>query len=356
MPQPEFPIPSQLRMLAPGASSTAGEREVAAGGHGPRFEQRIVETICLPLLAHVPERVHPNAISLTTHVIAWLTAGLAVLSLELEGPARSLTLLGAAAGTLLSMIGDCLEVFQGQRSGRRDRRSVLLGRWLDAVIVPLTALTVTVALDLAAPWVVLVGLTATMIYHGQLLLEHQSGRFVAPEPATGIEARFGISLGFAAVAVLLLWVDASARWLQLAFSLVALAAVVIQLRCNLFYYRKLEAWLRPHLGFVALGLSLGALYLAGAIDRIGFAITLTFCSFRICGSYALASAVGRAYDGRDRGLWLLLAVAALATLGSSPWPQLASVPPVCGNLLCLYALYRNVAEFARDTRSPSAQP
>ncbi|MBW2531456.1 MAG: hypothetical protein JRI55_08240, partial [Deltaproteobacteria bacterium] len=60
------------------------------------FEPILIEKVCEPLLRLVPERVHPNTISLLAHVVCWTTAAMATLS-PYGGPIGQPLLLAAAA-------------------------------------------------------------------------------------------------------------------------------------------------------------------------------------------------------------------------------------------------------------------
>ena len=98
----------ELSADAPGVEA-AGEPTtgfVAEGGG--RVERLIISTLCQPIVTRIPASVRPNTISVVTHLIGWLTAGLAVLSPHLPQPMRSLALAAAGVAMLASMIGDCL--------------------------------------------------------------------------------------------------------------------------------------------------------------------------------------------------------------------------------------------------------
>src|SRR5262245_61013990 len=87
----------------------AAQRDSMVVTSGSKIEQRIIEWLCQPVLGHIPRSVHPNTISLVNHVVSWVTAILAVGSVRLDQPYKSLALAGAGIGMLLAMIGDCLD-------------------------------------------------------------------------------------------------------------------------------------------------------------------------------------------------------------------------------------------------------
>ncbi len=59
---------------------------------------------------------------------------------------RALALIGAGVGMLLSMIGDSLDGMHARRTDQCSKLGEMMDHWLDAIIVPLTTLGITVAL------------------------------------------------------------------------------------------------------------------------------------------------------------------------------------------------------------------
>lgn len=324
------------------ASAGSGFVPTSAG----RFEEVIIRTLCEPVLVRLPSSLKPNTISLVTHVIAWATAALAIGSVQLPAKWKSAALVGAGVGTLLQMIGDCLDGMHARRTGQCSKLGEMMDHWLDANVVPLSTLGITLALGMD-PWaLVLVNATATMVYQAQLTLYHDTGDFLVPDTTSGVEAQFGLSLGYCAVAALFFFVDRDALWLDISLAVVAVIGVYVQMRCNWFYYRKLGKHVTGHLMFAGYLFAFGGLYLWGAMDLAGFVVTLIFTSFRVSGSYVLRTLLKHPYDGVDVGLILApLAIAGvymwLPNMAIAGTPLLSALPWLAGS----YLLIRNLMDF-----------
>jgi phosphatidylglycerophosphate synthase len=320
---------------------------------GSKFEPLLVKTLCEPILPHIPASVHPNTISLITHAIAWVTALLAVGSVYLAPLPRAMALIGAGVGMFLAMLGDCLDGLHARRTNQCSKLGELMDHWLDAIIVPLATVGITCALEMP-PWaMVAVNVTAAMIYNAQLVLYHHSGRFIHPEPATGAEGQFGLSLGYIAIAGFFYYFDRHQAWIDMAFTALAVAGVFVQMRCNYFYYPKLGKLIVGHLWFVGLGFAFGALYLLGAIELHVFLAALVFTSFRLSGTYVLKTLVKEPYNGGDLGI--VAFVAALFAVHFAVRPAALggtlSVENLLAILACGYAIARNFVDFARRYRT-----
>jgi phosphatidylglycerophosphate synthase len=275
---------------------------------------------------------------------------------------RFLALMGAGVGMFLAMIGDCLDGMHARRTSQCSRLGEMMDHWLDAIIVPLATIGMTYALQMQ-PWaIVAVNVTAAMIYHGQLVLYHHTGRFIHPEPTNGVEAQFGSSLGYVGIGVLFYFTPRDQPWLDMTIAGIALLGIFVQMRCNWFYYVRLGRRIDRHLIFVAMCGALGALYLVGAIDAYAFGCALVFTSFRISGSYVLFTILGRRYGGSDLGIAAFL-VAAGAAHALRPGALLdagaftLSAAEVVVYVACTYMLARNMIDFARhyDKLKPSAR-
>ena len=299
-------------------------------------------------MPHIPRGFTPNAISLTTHAVAWVTAILALWSVYLAPFAKAMALIGAGIGMFISMIGDCVDGLHARRTNQTSKLGELMDHWLDAIIVPLVTVGITSALQMPAWANVAVNITAAMVYNAQLVLYHHTGKFVHPEPATGAEAQFGVSLGYIAMAGFFYYVDRDQPWLDMAFSALALAAFVVQLRCSYFYYPKLGRALGEHFWFVGLCGGFGALYLMGALERHVFLFTVVFTSFRICGTYVLNTITKAPFNGRDLGL-LAFIVAIFAAHFALPDAMVgpASLPNALAVAACVYAIARNLIDLRR---------
>jgi phosphatidylglycerophosphate synthase len=343
-------MPPQLSMSMrrDAAEPDAQAAAVPAPALTSHFEERIVRWLCQPVLPYIPRSVHPNTISLINHGMSWMTAILAVVSVHLPSPYRSLALAGAGLGMLLSMIGDCLDGMHARATDQCSKLGEMMDHWLDAIVVPLVVLGASLALEME-PWAIAaVNVTATMVYNSQLVLYHHTGKFVHPEPATGMEAQFGLSLGYVAYGALLYFVDRDQLWLDYAVLGIALLGLYVQMRCNGFYYVRLGKLMRHHLVFVGLLSAFGALYLLGALDLYAFALCLIFTSFRVCGTYVLFTIVKRPYGGGDLGVVAFLAAIAGAHFLLPPLALGAlTLQTLLPYLACAYMLARNLIDFSR---------
>jgi ethanolaminephosphotransferase len=329
---------------------------VAETGFQPQsessLEQAIIGRICQPILDRVPRSIHPNTLSLVTHLAAWLTAASAYVSAQLAGLNRALALAGAGAGTFCVMVGDCLDGMQARRTNRCSKLGEMLDHWLDAMGVPLVTLGLVSALQLD-PWLAAaVHITNTMIYNGQLVLFHHSGKFVHPG-TTGVDAQLGVSLGYLAAGALFYFVDRQTRWVDLFIMLMGILAIGVQLRLNLFYYVRLRGLIAHHLLFVLLCGGVAALYLVGAMERPAFLLAIVFLSFRITGGYVQATIVGRRFSGFDSIAALgILALGATHYLLAPIELELAGIgiqiQPLLPYCLCAYLVGRNLVEFALE--------
>ena len=313
---------------------------------GSKIEERIVQWLCQPLLRHIPRSVHPNTISLVTHSICWITAILAVASVRLPQPYKSAALVATGICMLTSMIGDCLDGMHARNTDQCSKLGEMMDHWLDAIIVPLVVLGASLALEME-PWAIaLVNVTATMVYHGQLVLYHHTGKFVHPEPATGMEAQFGLSMGYVGLAALYWFVDRHQPWLDVAIGGIAVLGLYIQARCNLFYYVRLGKLMRYHLTFVAMCSAFGLLYYLGAIDLYAFALALTFVSFRICGTYVLFTIVKRHFNGNDWGVFAWLAAMFAGMLVPPVMLGPFSLQALLPYFASVYMVARNLYDFS----------
>jgi phosphatidylglycerophosphate synthase len=249
---------------------------------------------------------------------------------------------------LVSMIGDCLDGMHARRTHQTSKLGEMMDHWLDAIIVPLVTIGASMALQME-PWVIAgVNLMVAMVYHAQLVLYHHTGKFVHPEPASGVEGQFGVSVGYVGMAALFYFVQRNAPWLDVALIALGALAMVVELKCSAFYYTKAGFRMDRHLVFVGMGAGLCALYLGGIIDVYAFLLVLVFASFRISGSYVLFTIVKRPYAGTDHGITLFIAAMAGAhfalpgaTVGSLP------LPSALAYVACAYMFGRNMMDFGR---------
>lgn len=343
-------MPSELELSADSQPTVAGQR--IDGGFvaqsGGRVERLVISTLCQPIARRIPAGVHPNTISVITHMICWATAALAVLSTHMASPLRSLALAGAGAAMLASMIGDCLDGMHARRTGQTSKLGEMMDHWLDTLVVPLVAVGMSFAVEMP-PWgIAATCITAAMVYHAQLVLYHHTGDFLHPDTTTGVEAQLGISIGYVALAIFFYFVDPADPWVRKGVAALAISATVVQLRINGFYFARLGRWIGPVLNFAAMGLAAGGLLLAGAMDIHAFALLIVFISFRVCGSYVLFTIVGKPFGGNDWGLWALLAMMAGSHVWSSPIDAGAGIAlDMLPWLTCAYVALRNAIDFQK---------
>jgi hypothetical protein len=337
--QPELSMPMQ--------DKAASQRNFFPAT-GSKFEPLLIKTLCEPLLPYIPARVHPNTISLVKHGVVWTTALLAFASVTLTPLGRALALIGAGIGMFASMIGDCLGSLHARRTHQSTQLSVMMDYWLDALVVPLAAAGIAVALQMPAWAMVTVTVTAAMIYNAQLVLYHHSGEFVHPEPVTGIEGQFGLSIGYIVLAGLLYCVDRRHAWLDMAVAALAVGTSIVQLRCSLFYYSKLGRALKEHLWFVASCAGFAAAFLLRAIDLRFFLLAIVFTSFRICGTYVIRTLMKEPYDGRDFSLLAFIAAIFVVHFGMKPAPLGAlRLTNMLAALSCAFVIARNLQDLSR---------
>ena len=345
-------MPHELSMqMRERAAQAVEERDTMAVATGSRFEQRIIEWLCEPLLARIPASVHPNTISVVTHVIAWMTAVLAVSSVHMPPPQRSIALVLAGFGMLMSMIGDSLDGMHARRTNQCSKLGEMMDHWLDAIIVPLTTIGITLALEMPMWAIAIVNITGAMVYHGQLVLYHHTGKFIHPEPATGMEAQLGLSVGYVGLAGLFYFVPRGQPWLDMAIAALAVFGIYVELRCNWFYYVRLGKLMRYHAVFVGLTGGFGALYLMHAIDLYAFVLALVCTSFRISGTYVLSTIVHRRFNGNDLGVvgfLVALFAAHVALPGAALGPF--ALQAALAYSACAYMVARNMIDFSRHYR------
>jgi phosphatidylglycerophosphate synthase len=312
-----------------------------------KFELAVVERLCRPVLSIVPLSVHPNTLSLLTHVVVWITGAFAVVAHHLEQPWHSLTLVGAGVGTLCSMIGDSLDGMQARRTDRCSRLGEMMDHWLDAFAVPMVTLGLCAALQLPAWLTAAVHITNSMIYNSQLVLYHHSSRFVHTK-TSGVDAQVGVSAGYLVFAALFYLIDRGDYWFDLGILLFACTAVLIQVKLNVFYYARLKGLALHTLPFVLTCGGFAALHIAGAIDQLAFLLAVVLVSFRITGGYVLHTILGLRYRGIDLGIAALI-VATGALHAAAPSARVAGVSVVGAlpYLSCIYMAARSLIDFAR---------
>ena len=270
------------------------------------FEPWLIKNICEPVLKYVPLSVAPNSISLAGSFACWLMATLAYISTELTGAYKLAALLGAGAFMMVSMVADCLDGMQARRTNRCSKLGEMMDHWLDSAHVPLVTVGLCLALE-PRPWaVVLIHITNTMIYNGQLVLYHHRGRFVHANTG-GPEAEFGVAIGYVGIGLLFGIFGRHNIYMDVGVLIASVIAIYTQMKINYFYYARLKKDVIHHLPFVLLCGGFGALYLTGAITQLAFLLCVVFCSFRITGGYVQYTILGRRFSGMDWGIaaWIV---------------------------------------------------
>jgi phosphatidylglycerophosphate synthase len=341
-------MPSDLSMQMP---DKAAERRFFAES-GSKFEPFVIKTLCEPILPHLPASLHPNTISLMTHGVVWVTALLAVSSVHMSRLGQAMALIAAGIGMFFSMLGDCLDGLHARRTNQCTKLGEMMDHWLDAIVVPLAVVGITCALQLPPVSIVAVTITATMVYNAQLVLYHHTGRFIHPDTANGVEGQFGLSLGYIAIAGFFYYIDRHQPWLDMAFAALAIAGVIVQMRCNYFYYPKLGRTVLEHAYFVVALSGFGALYLLDVIGLYFYLAALVFTSFRISGTYVLKTLVKERYDGNDWGLLAFIAGIFAVHYGVQ-LPPVGALSAENAMVLaaCAYAIARNLFDFAKRFRT-----
>ena len=312
------------------------------------FEPWLIKKICEPVLALMPESVHPNYISLAAHFICWTTATLAYISTAVDGATRLLVFVGAGVTMFGAMMGDCLDGMQARKTNRCSRLGEMMDHWLDAVHVPLVTVGLSFALNLESWQLVLVHITNTMIYNSQLVLYHHKGRFVGTD-TSGADAEVGVSLGYLGIGILYFFVNPMNDWVRVGVTVAAIYAIYLQVKFNFFYYKMLGKLTIHTIPFVLLCGGFGGLYMMGAITKLAFLLCVVFCSFRITGGYVQFTILKRRFNGFDTGIaaWIVL-MGAVHLFGDPNMLvfgfKLYKALPL---FACLYMAGRSLWEFVR---------
>jgi phosphatidylglycerophosphate synthase len=308
----------------------------------------LTRRLCQPLVEQIPARVHPNTLSLLTHVMVWATAAAAALSPQLGRVERGFALACAGLGVFVTMVGDSLDGMHARRSQQCSKVGEMMDHWLDAIAVPLAMAGLGLALEMTPTIYALCLISCTMIYQAQLLLYHHTGNFVHSEPTSGVEAQAGVVIIYLFMASLLQFVSSDAELVRMGVTTFGVLTIFMHMRCNRFYYVRLGKLAREQVPFVVYSLAFGALYLAGGLQVHAFSLLITFVSFRICGSYVLFTILKRPYGGNDWSIGVWVLTLTLAHFGLEP-RQIAGVAltSLLPYVACLHLAARNLADFAR---------
>lgn len=267
-----------------------------------RFEPLLVTHVFEPLVNRLPYSLAPNTISLLGHIACWSAGISAWLSTLYLGWQKAIALVFTGFMMLLALTADSLDGMQARRTGQTSKLGELLDHWLDSIHTPIVSASITLALGLD-PWLIaFVHLSTTMIYNGQILLYYHRRRFVHP-PTSGVDGQFGTAIGFF-IAAVYLGVFGPHYWTNMALGMIAL---IVQLRLNFFFWRRMSIKeLVPHLLYILYGAALISFFFLQWIGTLEFALAIIFLSFRVTGSFVMASVLRYRFSGVDLGLILFL--------------------------------------------------
>lgn len=312
-----------------------------------KLEPVLIERLCVPVIERIPEGVSPNAISLVTHLLCWVSAGLAAASPWLTYPYKSLALLAAGVVTLAAMVGDNLDGMHARRTGRTSKLGEMMDHWLDTVAVPLVTAGVVLALQLPAWSMAPVLVLTTMVFHAQMVLYHHTGRFLHPH-TSGSDAQFGTAVAYVLLAVFFTFIDRGTPWVQNAIELAGILAVIIHLKIIWFYYSRLGWLFLRHVPYILLGAGFGALYVSGIINTQAFVLSVLLLSFRSTGTYVLCTVIGRRTHAVDPGIPVWIALIAYTHYHPVAYTIAGyAVQDYVQYLACIYMLSRNLFDFVR---------
>lgn len=307
----------------------------------------IEESVCRPILERIPSSVHPNTLSLLGSVSLWAMLLLAFASVNQPPTERLVLLVLAGAAMFAGMVLDNLDGMHARRTQQCSRMGELFDHLGDALHIPMIPAAIGIAMEQPDYLLPPILVTAAMIYNAQLVLYHHTRRFIHP-PTNGTVAETGVALGFVALGVLLFVAPRDTPWVDRGFTLIGVTAVLVQLRQNLFYYKRLGAQILGHLPFVALSAGYAALFYVGAIDRYALGIGIAFLSFRVSGAYVTHTLMNRPFNGNDWGgvVWILIIGLAHAAYGSVDFAGYG-LGTLLVSMSCAYFAARNAVDFLR---------
>lgn len=312
------------------------------------MERWVLDRICRPLLAHIPESVTPNSLSWAGHLAAWAAFILASSSVFVSRELGVWALCFAGLAVWAQMILDNLDGMHARATGQCSKFGEFLDHWLDALNIPLTAAGIAMAIGVGPALLVGVLLTATLVYNSQLVTYRTFGRFVPP-PTSGTVAQFYLGLSFLALGPYFYFFPRELGFNQQIILVMTLASIWMSLRQCYYYWTHLKRAILEQVPFLVLASLFGALHFWGLISGTEYVLLASFLSFRITGSCVLNTVLQQAqYHRMDYGVLLsqaLIYFAATRTpelaMGGLLAPQLA----VYGALI--YIFVRNVLELAR---------
>lgn len=282
--------------------------------HSP-VEPWIIEHLCVPVLERLPRSVAPNTLSFANHAVCWGVFILAAWSVEAPQGLRAWILTAAGLGVFATMLLDCLDGMQARRTQRASKLGEFIDHGLDTLNVPLLSSSLALALRVEGWILVVVAVTTVMVYHAQLVLYHESGRFVHGR-TSGTEAQLGVAVVLVLLALASPFLPPDDERLRVAGLLLVAGSVATSCRLCLYYYRRLGRLPFGHVFFVMIVAGFGVLYLLGSIGDLSFLLLVALASFRLSGAYVLETLLGRSWSGFEpTSLAALLFAFALSRLG-----------------------------------------
>ncbi len=323
------------------------------------LEPWMTEHFLKPLARRIPHSVHPNSITVLNHLVVWCVFGAAAAAPYLAPRYALAARILAAVLIFVSQSLDCLDGIHARLSGQTSRMGEVLDHWLDAANVPLftAAIILTLGLDPLTTAVALV--LGFAPYNGQLVLYHESGRFVHPT-TSGYDGQFGLMAALIGFGLLFHYFGFATPWVRMAVNVFAWTGVLVAVSCIRFYLLRLPGrTMLPHLWFLAFCALAASLYVMGYLQSQAFVFLAVAISFRLSGSYVLFTVLGRRYEGVDWsipvGLVMLAAVGVFHRFVEGYSYRGYDLADALPYTLVLYLAVRNVTDLARhaaELRNP----
>jgi len=325
---------------------TNDERRFQSETHS-KFDPFFMDMVCAPLLKKIPESVHPNVISVITHLISWVTLFLAYYAWHFGPVGRSVLIIGVAIGLVGTITGDYLDGMQARRVNKSSKLGEMMDHWLDTIGAPLNTAAIALAMQMPAWILAPMHISNVMIFNAQLVLYHHKGVFVHPK-ASGSGGLFQTSIALVALSFLYYTVGRDNFWVDKFIITLGVVGVVLMSTNLAFFYIRLKRIVIRHFYFVLFCLGFSALYTWRVIDTLSFLLVIVFLSFRINGAYVMSTIIKHRFGGYDLGVaaWLLLIL--FTVFAGVPDTILGfHTPTTLTYLACAYIAIYNFSDFAR---------
>ena len=270
-----------------------------------KFEPWLLDRVCEPILDWIPERIHPNTISIVNHLTTWSVFIALAAAPYLDANSAIGARIWGGIGLILAMIMDCLDGMHARQTGQCSKVGAVLDHWFDAINAPLVAAGVLLTLEMEPLTSVLVVGGTCVLYNCQLVIYHHTKRFIHP-PTSGTEGQLMTALAVLGLAVVLYIFPRDLRWVSVMVLGFGWFAVLLEAKTIWYYAQFLKGQWKQPLGFLALVTALGVLHVTGHVSSLALVLGMVFLSFRINGSYVLNTVLQKAYSGFDVTLvgWL----------------------------------------------------